>query len=203
MSNILNKILDKKTPGTPGTGSSPKPVQSPNTGHAVNDLASDFSFLSTSPAAAAMGPRPKKQKMELKDLSLLRTLGTGSFGRVHLIQKKNGNQYYAMKVMKKTEVVRLKQVEHTMNEKKILDEINHPFLVNLIGSFQDSANLYFVLEYVSGGELFSFLRRSQVGFMCIRRYLILSEHMTSSINIIIALCKWCRQILRSGSCVGL
>lgn len=64
--------------------------------------------------------------------------------------------------MKKSEIVRLKQVEHTINEKNILDEIDHPFVVNMLGSFQDCNNLFFVLEFVSGGELFTILRRAQV-----------------------------------------
>lgn len=67
-----------------------------------------------------------------------------------------------MKVLKKTEVVRLKQVEHTNNEKQILEQVNHPFLINLWGTFQDSANLYMVMDYVVGGELFTVLRKTQV-----------------------------------------
>ena len=167
MSTILNKLLDKKQPSTPvesktaPVAAAVKPQPSPNSGHAVDHLANDLQQLHTGPPSPVSATVHKK-RMELKDFSILRTLGTGSFGRVHLIQKKIGNQYYAMKVMKKSEIVRLKQVEHTMNEKKILDSIEHPFLVNMISAFQDSQNLYFVLEYVSGGELFSFLRRSQV-----------------------------------------
>jgi protein kinase A len=111
--------------------------------------------------------RSKKVKYQLGDLNVLRTLGTGSFGRVHLVQLKSSKQYCAMKVMRKSEVVRLKQVEHTLNEKSILEQIECPFTVNLLGSFQDSQNLYFVLEYVAGGELFSLLRRSQVLYCAI------------------------------------
>ncbi|KAG0266574.1 camp-dependent protein kinase catalytic subunit [Linnemannia exigua] len=67
-----------------------------------------------------------------------------------------------MKVLKKTEVVRLKQVEHTNNEKMILERVEHPFLINMWGTFQDVRNLYMVMDYVVGGELFSVLRKSQV-----------------------------------------
>lgn len=65
-----------------------------------------------------------------------------------------------MKMLKKAEVVRLKQVEHINSEKEILAQINHPFLVNLYCTFQDDRNLYMLLEYVVGGELFSHLRRA-------------------------------------------
>lgn len=111
---------------------------------------------------SSLGADKTKQKSSLDDFKVVRTLGTGSFGRVHLVQLKTSGKFMAMKVMKKKEVVRLKQVEHTVNEKDILTATNHPFLVNLISSFQDCNNLFFVLEYVPGGELFSFLRRSQV-----------------------------------------
>ncbi|RIA98707.1 kinase-like domain-containing protein [Glomus cerebriforme] len=110
--------------------------------------------------SSSTGPNPNT-KFLLSDFTICRTLGTGSFGRVHLVQSKYNNKFYAMKVLKKTEVVRLKQVEHTNNEKHILEQVQHPFLVNLWGTFQDSANLYMVMDYVVGGELFSILRKTQ------------------------------------------
>jgi protein kinase A len=111
---------------------------------------------------AIIAQRTNRPKLKLEDFQLLRTLGTGSFGRVHLSQSKHNGRYYAIKVLKKTEVVRLKQVEHTNNEKHILEEVANPFVVNLWGTFQDDANLYMVMDYVPGGELFSVLRKSKV-----------------------------------------
>ncbi|KAI7879840.1 kinase-like domain-containing protein [Mucor mucedo] len=108
-----------------------------------------------------MDQRKNRPKLKLDDFHLLRTLGTGSFGRVHLAQSRHNGRYYAIKVLKKTEVVRLKQVEHTNNEKHILESVANPFLVNLWGTFQDDANLYMVMDYVPGGELFSVLRKSK------------------------------------------
>lgn len=105
--------------------------------------------------------RKNRPRLKLDDFHLLRTLGTGSFGRVHLSQSRHNGRYYAIKVLKKTEVVRLKQVEHTNNEKHILEAVANPFVVNLWGTFQDDANLYMVMDYVPGGELFSVLRKSK------------------------------------------
>ena len=65
------------------------------------------------------------------DFERLKTLGTGSFGRVMLVQHKKSKSYSAMKILDKQKVVKLKQVEHTLNEKRILSAINFPFLVNL------------------------------------------------------------------------
>ncbi|KAI9702478.1 MAG: camp-dependent protein kinase catalytic subunit [Candelina mexicana] len=106
-------------------------------------------------------PRTTKGKYSLTDFTIQRTLGTGSFGRVHLVQSKHNQRFYAVKVLKKTQVVRMKQVEHTNDERKMLQEVKHPFLITLWGTFQDSKNLYMVMDFVEGGELFSLLRKSQ------------------------------------------
>lgn len=112
------------------------------------------------PAQAVV--RQTKGKYSLGDFEILRTLGTGSFGRVHLVQSKHNQRFYAVKVLKKQQVVKMKQVEHTNDERKMLQEVKHPFLITLWGTFQDSKNLYMVMDFVEGGELFSLLRKSQV-----------------------------------------
>ncbi|ORX76083.1 Pkinase-domain-containing protein [Anaeromyces robustus] len=101
----------------------------------------------------------EKKKFKLDDFVIMQTLGTGSFGRVHLVKHKETGKFYAMKVLVKRQIIESKQVEHTINEKKILETLDHPYMVNLIGSFKDNRNLYIVLEYVCGGELFSYLRQ--------------------------------------------
>ena len=65
-----------------------------------------------------------------------------------------------MKALRKVEVIRLKQVEHINSERIILSEVKFPFVVNLLCTFQDEKNVYMLLEYVVGGELFSHLRRA-------------------------------------------
>jgi protein kinase A len=102
---------------------------------------------------------PAQQTATLDEFDRIKTLGTGSFGRVMLVQHKDNKNYYAMKILDKQKVVKLKQIEHTLNEKKILQAINFPFLVKLEYSFKDNSNLYMVLEFITGGEMFSHLRR--------------------------------------------
>lgn len=109
--------------------------------------------------------RATKGKYSLGDFDILRTLGTGSFGRVHLVQSKHNQRFYAIKVLKKAQVVKMKQVEHTNDERRMLSDVKHPFLITLWGTFQDWKNLYMVMDFVEGGELFSLLRKS--GVSCI------------------------------------
>lgn len=68
--------------------------------------------------------------------------------------------HFALKVLRKSEIVRLKQVEHINSERAILDRIRHPFVVELYATYQDSLNVYMLLSYIPGGELFSHLRRA-------------------------------------------
>jgi len=97
----------------------------------------------------------------MSDFFIQRTLGTGSFGRVHLARSKHNMRYYAIKVLAKEKVYRMKQVEHTNSERAMLAMVQHPFIVNLWGTFQDSTNLYMIMDFVPGGELFTLLRKSQ------------------------------------------
>jgi serine/threonine protein kinase len=101
----------------------------------------------------AAGPSTPLQQYEM-----LRTLGTGTFGRVRLVRHRKEGKYYALKISKVETVIRLKQVEHVKNEVTLLSRIDHPGVVNLVSFFHDDARLYLVLDYVSGGELFSHLR---------------------------------------------
>ncbi|KAF7160670.1 hypothetical protein CNMCM5623_006295 [Aspergillus felis] len=105
--------------------------------------------------------RTTKGKYSLDDFTIQRTLGTGSFGRVHLVQSKHNHRFYAIKVLKKAQVVKMKQVEHTNDERRMLNRVRHPFLITLWGTWQDARNLYMVMDFVEGGELFSLLRKSQ------------------------------------------
>jgi serine/threonine protein kinase len=62
--------------------------------------------------------------------------------------------------LKKADIVRMKQTEHILSEKEVLSQIHHPFIVNLLKTFQDTKRLYMILEYVVGGEVFSHLRKA-------------------------------------------
>ena len=94
----------------------------------------------------------------LEQFNLIKTVGRGSFGKVCLTQHKPSKSYHAMKIISLKDVIRLEQVEHVKNEKKILEEVQHPFLISLTWWSLDSHHLYLVTPFIGGGELFSYLR---------------------------------------------
>ncbi|XP_053313356.1 cAMP-dependent protein kinase catalytic subunit PRKX [Spea bombifrons] len=99
-----------------------------------------------------------QSQYKLDDFDTVATVGTGTFGRVHLVKEKTTKHYFALKVMSIPDVIRLKQEQHVHNEKAVLKEVNHPFLVRLFWTSHDDRFLYMLMEYVPGGELFSYLR---------------------------------------------
>lgn len=141
------------------------------------------------------------------DLNCIKTIGTGTFGRVILCKSKvelhtvvdklpenfdelqittsskksennstksgksskknkllphastaSNDGYFALKILNIRQVIKLKQLEHVKSEKACLQEINHPFIVQLFWTYHDNTFLYMLLEYISGGELFTYLR---------------------------------------------
>ncbi|KAH9441463.1 hypothetical protein Pst134EB_030132 [Puccinia striiformis f. sp. tritici] len=113
----------------------------------------------------------KQFGLSLRDFKVICTLGTGTFGKVLLVRlldrphPSKQDRYYAIKVLAKTQVVRLKQIEHVNSEKDLLATVSSKstlsrFYVSLLCTFQDHLNLYLLQEFVEGGELFSHLRRA-------------------------------------------
>jgi len=75
-----------------------------------------------------------------------------------LARNKKSGEFFAMKRLKKSDIIKLRQVDHVISENTILADIEHPFLVGLQGFTQDSRYLFFLMKYIPGGELFTYLR---------------------------------------------
>jgi len=88
-------------------------------------------------------------------------LGVGAFGRVTLVMHEATDQVYALKAIRKGQVIAMKQEEHIMNEKNLLAMCDHPFLLRLVATFQDKWEIYMLTELALGGELFAYLRARQ------------------------------------------
>ena len=99
--------------------------------------------------------------VSLEDFKIMKVLGRGSFGKVCLVEYIPTKEYYAMKSLKKDVLLDQDQVESTILEKKILQSLDHPFLVGMIFCFQTEERIYFVMPFIRGGELFQHLRASK------------------------------------------
>ncbi|XP_033876935.3 RAC-gamma serine/threonine-protein kinase-like isoform X2 [Acipenser ruthenus] len=102
------------------------------------------------------------KRKTLNDFDCLKLLGNGTFGKVVLVREKASSKHYAMKILKKEVIIAKDEVAHTITENRVLKNTRHPFLTFLTYSFQTKDRLCFVMEYVSGGELFFHLSRERV-----------------------------------------
>jgi len=102
-----------------------------------------------------------EKRVGVDDFKQLKVIGRGGFGRVLLVKKKDTGKFYAMKVLKKSAIVARGEIEHTRTEKSVMSKIDHPFLAKLYWSFQTDENLYFIMDFVNGGELFHHLTKEK------------------------------------------
>eukprot|EP01097_Dermamoeba_algensis_P009991 TRINITY_DN71_c0_g1_i6.p1 TRINITY_DN71_c0_g1~~TRINITY_DN71_c0_g1_i6.p1 ORF type:complete len:288 (-),score=58.99 TRINITY_DN71_c0_g1_i6:395-1258(-) len=111
--------------------------------------------------AAQPSMQKEPEKVTIEDFDLLNVIGRGSFGKVFQVRKKNTGKIFALKVLNKKTIIERNEVDHTKAERNILQKLIHPFLMNLHYSFQTPDKLYFVMDYVNGGELFYHLQKDR------------------------------------------
>ncbi|KAH7654427.1 Non-specific serine/threonine protein kinase protein [Dioscorea alata] len=103
--------------------------------------------------------RLQRHKMGVDDFELLTIIGRGAFGEVRLCKEKSTKNVYAMKKLKKSEMLRRGQVEHVKAERNLLAEVDSACIVKLYCSFQDEEFLYLIMEYLPGGDMMTLLMR--------------------------------------------
>ena len=103
--------------------------------------------------------RLKRSKLGAADFEAIKVIGKGAFGEVRLVQKVDTGHIYAMKVLRKSEMVSKEQVGHVRAERDALVEADHQWVVKMFFSFQDPTNLYLVMEFLPGGDLMTLLMK--------------------------------------------
>lgn len=93
------------------------------------------------------------------DYTILKVIGEGANGKVCLAKKKSDGKLYAIKSINKSSLFTEKQIRRTISERRILETIKHPFIVQLKFAHNTPDKLYYVLDYCPGGELFFYLAR--------------------------------------------
>ncbi|KAK3352240.1 hypothetical protein B0T25DRAFT_590222 [Lasiosphaeria hispida] len=145
--------------------SSPKPQPLPVSVEPVALSPSGIPVPTKKPLPSATDPGTG-QKISLDHFNFLAVLGKGNFGKVMLAETKRSRKLYAIKVLKKEFIIENDEVESIRSEKRVFLIANrerHPFLTNLHACFQTETRVYFVMEYISGGDLMLHIQRGQFG----------------------------------------
>ncbi|KAG2314452.1 hypothetical protein Bca4012_065137 [Brassica carinata] len=101
----------------------------------------------------------QKERTSIDDFEIIKPISRGAFGKVFLARKRTTGDFFAIKVLKKLDMIRKNDIERILEERNILITVRYPFVVRFFYSFTCSDNLYLVMEYLNGGDLYSLLQK--------------------------------------------
>uniref|UniRef100_A0A5B7BF23 non-specific serine/threonine protein kinase n=1 Tax=Davidia involucrata TaxID=16924 RepID=A0A5B7BF23_DAVIN len=100
-----------------------------------------------------------KERTSIDDFEIIKPISRGAFGKVFLARKRTTGDLFAIKMLKKLDMIRKNDIERILAERNILITVRNPFVVRFFYSFTSRDNLYLVMEYLNGGDLYSLLRK--------------------------------------------
>ena len=126
----------------------------------IEDAEGNFSVSFSN--ASELSNFSKKKATQFEDFEILRLVGKGGYGKVHQVRKKDSNEIYAMKVLRKEFLIRTNNVTYTMTERNIMRNVHHPFIASLLYAFQTHGKVYLVMEFLNGGQLLYHMRKQPI-----------------------------------------
>jgi len=103
----------------------------------------------------------KNKSIDIDSFEAISVIGRGTFGKVLLVKSKENDKMYAMKQIRKDLIIQMQQIEHIKSERELLGTLEFPFIVKMRYAFQTKKKLFFVFDYIKGGELFHHLSKCQ------------------------------------------
>ena len=128
----------------------------PNNNKLLNKVVNRFLPIPES-VLKGLEPEPK-----ITDFNLVKELGVGSFGRVVLVQHKVTQAQYAIKAIDKRNTTNIQEKPYFRREIEIMYRIHHPNVVKLFGHFEDNTYCYFIMEYIPGGNIYSYVPKNGI-----------------------------------------
>ncbi|ORY51045.1 kinase-like protein, partial [Rhizoclosmatium globosum] len=123
-------------------------------------MSSGFPALAQGTSSSVLSPMmgPVRSTPSIKDFEIIKPISKGAFGSVYLAKKRLTGDYYAIKVLRKSDMIAKNQVTNIKAERMILGQLDSPYVVKLYFSFQTKDNLYLVMEYLNGGDCASLIK---------------------------------------------
>lgn len=144
--------------------------------HFAQPVAAQTNSTTPAPIDNSMSPSPSTSTLPtptvdtavhndpnyIPEFQALSVLGRGAYSKILQVRDKQSGNLYAMKVLRKHDVVQIGHQSHILTEQSILARLNHPFICHLFYAFQSEQKLYMVMSYAAGGDLFSLIRRGRM-----------------------------------------
>ncbi|KAI6213357.1 hypothetical protein M3Y94_00140800 [Aphelenchoides besseyi] len=151
--NAIHRVAETLTPIVSAVEvTRPVPRKDP-----IPELTLDFSQTKESTESKDRKSNADEKEVTIESFEFLKVLGKGTFGKVILVKEKRTANLYAIKLLKKEVIVAKDEVTHTYTENRVLQRCKHPFLTQMIYTFQSRDRLCFVMEFASGGDLYTLL----------------------------------------------
>lgn len=125
------------------------------------DLGFDERQQARNSSSSVLFRRESQALASFEDFQLINIVGRGTFGKVYLVKSKKNGLQYAMKCIRKDVVIEHESIESLEVEKLILLQVNHPFIIGMDYVFQKAYRIYFIMDFIQGGELFKHLSEAK------------------------------------------